>query len=66
MAAIETQKFRDMVTSIGPDTIATIATSGPDMQVRVTCMSGRRTVRRVAFLAPHSVWPVFQCTERYV
>lgn len=34
MAAIETEKFRDMVTSIGPDTIASIATSGPQMQVR--------------------------------
>jgi len=34
MATIETQKFRDMVSSIGPDTIASIATSGPEMQVR--------------------------------
>ena len=33
MASIETQKFRDMVDSIGPDTIAAIATAGPEMQV---------------------------------
>lgn len=32
MASIETQKFQDMVSSIGPDTIASIATSGPEMQ----------------------------------
>lgn len=34
MAVIETQKFRDQVTSIGPETIASIANSGPEMQVR--------------------------------
>ena len=34
MAAIETQKFKDMVSSIGPDTIASIANSGPEMKVR--------------------------------
>ena len=34
MAGIETQKFQEMVTSIGPDTIASSATSGPEMQVR--------------------------------
>lgn len=34
MAAIETLKFKDMVSSIGPDTIASIANSGPEMQVR--------------------------------
>ena len=32
MAAIETQKFQEMVSSIGSDTIASIATSGPEMQ----------------------------------
>lgn len=42
MAAIETQKFRDMVSAIGPETIASIATSGPDMQVRVTCTPGTK------------------------
>lgn len=34
MAAIETHKFKDMVAAIGPDTIASIANSGPEMQVR--------------------------------
>lgn len=34
MAAIETHKFKDMVGAIGADTIASIATSGPEMQVR--------------------------------
>ncbi len=32
MAGIETQKFQEMVSAIGPDTIASIATSGPEMQ----------------------------------
>lgn len=35
MASIETKKFSDMVGSIGSDTIAAIATSGPEMQVSV-------------------------------
>lgn len=34
MATIDTQKFREMVTSIGSDTIASIANAGPEMQVR--------------------------------
>ena len=38
MAAIETQKFQEMVSSIGSDTIASIATSGPEMQVSVTAL----------------------------
>ncbi len=33
MAGIETHKFKDMVDSIGADTIAAIATAGPEMQV---------------------------------
>ena len=33
LAAIETHKFKDMVESIGPDTIASIANSGPELQV---------------------------------
>ena len=33
LAEIETGKFKNMVDSIGPDTIATIATAGPEMQV---------------------------------
>ena len=36
MAAIETDKFQNMVSSIGADTIQAIATAGPEMQVRVT------------------------------
>ena len=34
MAGIETQKFKDMVDAIGPETIAAIATAGPQMQVQ--------------------------------
>lgn len=33
MAGIDTGKFKDMVDSIGADTIAAIATAGPEMQV---------------------------------
>ena len=33
MAGIETSKFKNMVDSIGPDTIASIANAGPEMQV---------------------------------
>ena len=33
MASIETVKFKDMVGAIGADTIAAIATAGPEMQV---------------------------------
>ena len=33
MANIETHKFKNMVDAIGPQTIATIATAGPEMQV---------------------------------
>ena len=33
MAGIETVKFKDMVGAIGADTIAAIATAGPEMQV---------------------------------
>ena len=34
MSTIETKKFQDMVDAIGSDTIAAIATAGPEMQVR--------------------------------
>ena len=33
MANIETDKFKNMVDAIGPQTIAAIATAGPEMQV---------------------------------
>ena len=33
MAAIDTDKFQNMVSSIGADTIQAIATAGPEMQV---------------------------------
>ena len=33
LAAIETEKFKNMVFSIGADTIQAIATAGPEMQV---------------------------------
>lgn len=35
MAAIETEKFQNMVSSIGADTLQAIATAGPEMQVQV-------------------------------
>ena len=35
MAAIDTDKFQNMVSSIGADTIQAIATAGPEMQVCV-------------------------------
>lgn len=35
LSDIETGKFKNMVEAIGSDTIATIATAGPEMQVRV-------------------------------
>ena len=39
MSSIETDKFKNMVSSIGSDTIQAIATAGPEMQVcaAVTC-----------------------------
>ena len=36
MATIETHKFKDMVDAIGSQTIAAIATAGPEMQVQYT------------------------------
>ena len=33
MAGIDTQKFKDQVDAIGPETIAAIANAGPAMQV---------------------------------
>ena len=33
MAAIETEKFQNMVRAIGSDTLASIANAGPEMQV---------------------------------
>ena len=39
MAEIETKKFEQMVNSIGAQTIQSIATAGPDMQVSmIMCM----------------------------
>ena len=38
MANIETEKFNNMVQAIGSDTISAIATSGPEMQVRIYCV----------------------------
>lgn len=35
MSGIETEKFKNMVSSIGSDTIQAIATAGPEMQVCV-------------------------------
>lgn len=35
MATIETSKFKDMVDAIGASTIASIATAGPEMQVKM-------------------------------
>jgi major vault protein len=35
LATIDTSKFKNMVDAIGPDTIASIATAGPQMQVKL-------------------------------
>lgn len=35
LSSIETNKFKNMVDSIGAETLASIATAGPDMQVWV-------------------------------
>ena len=35
LSTIEAEKFKQMVTSIGAETIQAISTSGPEMQVRV-------------------------------
>ena len=35
MANIETEKFKNQVDAIGSDTLAAIATAGPDMQVKL-------------------------------
>jgi len=35
MAAIDAKKFKDIVTAIGPDTIAKIARAGPEMQAKL-------------------------------
>ena len=34
-SAIEAEKFQNMVSSIGADTLQAISTAGPEMQVRV-------------------------------
>lgn len=35
MSSIETEKFKNMVDAIGANTLATMASAGPDMQVRM-------------------------------
>ena len=40
MAGIETDKFKNMVSSIGSDTIQAIATAGPEMQVCTLLLTG--------------------------
>ena len=37
MSGIEITKFKEMVSAIGPQTLQSMATAGPDMQVRVQC-----------------------------
>ena len=44
MAGIETEKFKNMVDSIGSDTIASIANAGPEMQVGEVKRSDLRNV----------------------
>ncbi len=41
MAVIESKKFQEMVDAIGADTIAAIATAGPEMQVGVVVKVSR-------------------------
>ncbi|XP_065891500.1 major vault protein-like isoform X2 [Dysidea avara] len=43
MASIETEKFNNMVQAIGADTISAIATSGPEMQVKLLQSLGLRS-----------------------
>lgn len=43
MSTIETGKFQSMVTTIGADTIRAIATSGPEMQVKLLQSLGLKT-----------------------
>ena len=38
LSSIETDKFKNMVDSIGAETLASIATAGPDMQVCCVCV----------------------------
>lgn len=37
LSTIDTTKFKNMVTAIGPETIQAVATSGPQMQVSGLC-----------------------------
>ena len=43
MSGIETEKFKNMVDSIGSDTIASIANAGPEMQVKMLQALGLRS-----------------------
>ncbi len=43
IADIETEKFKNMVSAIGAQTIQAIATAGPDMQVKLLGSLGLKT-----------------------
>ena len=65
MSGIETEKFRDMVDSIGSDTIAAIATAGPDMQVCVcvcVCVRARVCVCACACVHPRVCVYLYEST----
>jgi len=44
MASIETRKFSDIVAAIGPDTIASIAQAGPEMQAKLLAGLGLQSL----------------------
>lgn len=50
LAEIESKKFADIVRSIGPDTIATIAQAGPEMQVKMLQALGLKVFSLLSFV----------------
>lgn len=44
MAHIESKKFKDIVTAIGPETIKSIAQAGPEMQTKLLAGLGLKSV----------------------
>lgn len=55
MAGIETEKFKNMVDSIGSDTIASIANAGPEMQVGEVKRSDLRNVVKMLLSTSYNV-----------
>lgn len=67
MAAIETDKFQNMVSSIGADTIQAIATAGPEMQVCAITMVAKLCRYGIIFRhqVPHgtAVYELMPCAN---